>query len=374
MADYVSQQNSLVQTMVTYLQNPSNWLGGVPLITDFSEGSVSYTLLQAIAAGADQIAYLYFQADNQASILTATDTALDGIVANWGVTRKPALAANGTFTFYCNVPTNISIGISQGTVITTLPDDSGNVIQFTTDQTVSIPVGGQSVNVSATCANPGPGSAGNLAANTQLLIGSSVPGIDGVTLGTSISNGIDAEIDDVLRQRCLEVIQNPQGGGTASDYKEWALAVSGVLNATVIPLNRGNGTVDIVITTAGGLPTQTLISQVQTAVNAKKPINVDVLVTGPVAVVIAITANVSVLSGYTAAGVAGAVQQAITNYINSVGVGGTVYNSRIVSAILSVAGIADCSVTMSVNGTTSPNVVLTSQQQATAGAITVQGM
>lgn len=374
MADYVSQQDSLFQLMVAYLQNPSNWLGGIPLITDFSKGSVSYTLLQAIAAGADQIAYLYFQADNQASILTATDTALDGIVANWGVTRKPALAANGTFAFYCNVPATSSIGISQGTVITTMPDDSGNVIQFTTDETVSIPVGGQSVDVSATCSNPGPGSAGNLAANTQLLIGSSVPSIDGVTLGTSISNGIDAEIDDVLRARCLEVIQNPQGGGTPADYQTWALAVSGVSNATVLPLNRGPGTVDIVITASGGLPSADLISQVQTAINAKKPINTDVLVTGPTGLTITITANVSVLSGYTVAGVTGAVQQAITNYINSVAVGGTVYNSRMVSAVLAVAGIADCSISMSVNGAGSTNVVLTSQQQATAGTITVQGM
>jgi uncharacterized phage protein gp47/JayE len=374
MATYSSQQESLFNIMVNYLQNPSNWQRGVPLVTDFSVGSVAYTLLQAIAAGADQIAYLYFQADNQSSILTATDTALDGIVANWGVTRKPAIAANGTFTFYCNVAANNSISIPKGTVITTIPDDSGNVVQFTTDQTVSLPVGQTSVSVTATCSNPGPGSAGNLAANTQLLVGSSVPGIDGVTLGTNISNGVDAEIDDVLRQRCLNVIQNPQGGGTAADYQAWAIAVSGVSNATVLPLNRGNGTVDIVITTNSGLPSSTLISQVQSAINAKKPVDVDALVIGPVAVTIAVTPSVSVLAGYTVSGVTSAVQQAITNYINSVAVGGTVYNSRMVSAVLAVAGIADCTVSMSVNGTVFNNVALTSQQQANAGTITVQGM
>src|SRR5579875_1090277 len=280
--------------MINYLQNPANWKNGVPLITDFSEGSVAYTLLSAIAAGADQIGYQYFNAQTQSSILTATDSSLDNIVTFWGVTRKQAVAANGTFTFTKNTPALYTIGIPQGTIISTLPDDNGNVVQFTTDTTVALAVGQTSVSVTATCSNPGPGSAGNLSANTQLVIGSAVPGIDGVILTSSITNGIDTESDDQLRQRCLNVIQNPQGGGTAADYKAWALSVIGVSNATVLPLNRGNGTVDIVITTTNGLPSSSLISQVQSVINKNKPINVDALVMGPAAVSIAIIANIAV--------------------------------------------------------------------------------
>ena len=374
MVDYESQQDSLLQIMINYLQNPANWKNGVPLITDFSEGSVAYTLLSAIAAGADQIGYQYFNAQTQSSILTATDSSLDNIVTFWGVTRKQAVAANGTFTFTKNTPALYTIGIPQGTIISTLPDDNGNVVQFTTDTTVALAVGQTSVSVTATCSNPGPGSAGNLSANTQLVIGSAVPGIDGVILTSSITNGIDTESDDQLRQRCLNVIQNPQGGGTAADYKAWALSVIGVSNATVLPLNRGNGTVDIVITTTNGLPSSSLISQVQSVINKNKPINVDALVMGPAAVSIAIIANIAVQDGYTVAGITSAVQKAFTNYINSVPVGGTVYNSHMVAAALAIPGISDCTISMTVGGQVKTNVVLTAQQQATAVSITVQGM
>ncbi len=369
---YTSQQATFLQNMIAYLQNTSNWPDGLPKVTDFTPGSVAYTLLAAIATGLDQIGLQYFDAQQQASILTATDTNLDDLVALWGVTRKPAVAASGAFTFVKNVAAVSPITIPAGTLITTLPAADGTTIQYVTSAAATLATGATSIQVTATCSNPGPGSAGNLTANTQLLIGSAVPGIDGVQLTQDITNGVNAENDGSLRARCLQIIQNPQGGGTLADYQQWALSVTGVTTATVLPLNRGPGTVDIVITASNGIPSSSLLSSVQTEINNNKPVNVDAQAIAPTAVTINVGVATTLASGYTLSTVTAAVQTAVTNYINSVPIGGTVYSSGVVAAVLKVQGILDCQVTLTVPpGGSVTNVVLTSTQMAVAGTITV---
>ena len=68
---YASQQQAIFQGMIAYLQNPANWAGGVPLVTDFSHGSVVYTILAAVATGIDTIGQAIWNAQQAAYILTA---------------------------------------------------------------------------------------------------------------------------------------------------------------------------------------------------------------------------------------------------------------------------------------------------------------
>lgn len=358
--------------MIAYLQNASNWPNQQPLVTDFSVGSVAYTILSAVAVGLDQISMQQFNDEQQSSILTATNSSLDSEAANWNVTRNAALAANGQFLLVKNVAAVTNIPIPQGSVITTLPAVDGSSVQFTTNTTVTLPVGATSVSVNATCSNPGPGQAGNLVANTQLVLGSAVPGIDGVQLQQAITNGVDAESDDSLRSRTLESMQNPPGGGSPTDYQLWAEGVSGVTKATVLRLNRGPGTVDILIQATNGVPSASLILQVQTVINGYAPATADALVIGPTAVAINVTASLTLTSGYTLSAVTSAVQTAITNYINNLQPGGTVYNSGLVAAVVAVTGVMDCQITISVGGTTYTNYTLASESAAESGTITVQ--
>lgn len=368
---YTSQQTALLQTMITYLQDSSNWPDGDPKVTDFTPGSVAYTILAAIAVGLDQISKIYYDYSQQANLMTATGTALDNLVQIWGVTRKQASAAVGTFTFSKYTAATTPITIPEGILITTVPDQYGNVIQYLTNKAVTLTAGNSSIQTTAICQVPGPGIAGNLAAGTPLLIGSALPGIDAVSIGTTISNGMDKEADTALRARCLQVIQNPQGGGTVVDYKNWALAVTGVTTATVIPLNRGPGTIDIVITAGGGLPTTDLITLTQVAIDEHKPVNADVKVLVPTTVTINITASTTLASGYTTASITTAVQEAITNYVQSVNVGGVVYSSGMTAAVIDVQGVLDCQITLSVSGITMTNVVLQSQEMAVTGTMTI---
>lgn len=372
-ATYTSQQSALYEQMVAYLQDPSNWPDGIPKITDFSVGSSAYTLLNAVAVGQDQVSLQQFNNEQQASVLTATGSSLDDIAANWGVTRKAAVAASGTFNFTRVTASSVDWYIPKGTLITTYPDSSGNTIQFTVDADATLTAGNTSIQVNATCSNPGPGSGGNLTASTPLLIGSALPGIDGVSLPADITNGIDEETNDALRARVLEAMQYPPGPGSVADYQEWATAVTGVGTATPLPLNRGPGTVDVLITgTSGTSPSAALISAVQSAIDAKAPADADVQVIAPTIVTVDSTVTLTLATGYTTASVTAAVQTAVAAYINGVQAGGTVYNSGVVKAALSVTGVLDAVASLSVGGNTQTNVVLTSQEAAQSGTVTVQ--
>lgn len=371
-ATYTSQQDTLYQAMVAWLQDPSNWSDGVPKITDFSVGSTAYMILNAVAVGQDQVNLQQFNNEQQASVDTATDSSLDAIAANWGVTRKAAVAASGPFTFARATASSTDWPIPQGTLITTFPDVNGNIVAFTTDADATLTAGTTTIQVSATCSNPGPGSGGNLTSTTPLIIGSALPGIDSVTLTTDITNGLDTETDDALRARVLEAMQNPPGAGSPSDYQEWAMSVTGVASATPLPRNRGPGTVDVIITgTATVVPDATLIAAVQAVMDKNAPADADVLVLGPTIVTVDSAVQVTLATGYTLAAVTPDVQTAVANYVNSVAAGGTVRNSWEVKAVLGVTGVDDCVVTLSVGGVAQTNVVLSSQQAAQSGNVTV---
>lgn len=267
--------------MVGYLQNTVNWTDGIPKITDFTEGSVVYTLLSAISVGIDALGMAIFMAQLAAYISTAIDTDLDNKVADYGLTRKAASASTGSFTFTKNNVSASNVTIPAGTLISTVPSNSSTIVSFTVDADTVLVAGQTSVLVSATCQTAG--STGNLSASTPLLISSSVAGIDGVSLATNITNGADIETDDALRARGLAAF-TALAHGTAVSYQEIVLAISGITSAVVIAQNRGPGTVDIFITgPSNSIPSAAIIAEAQTAINSQKVATDDVLIQVPTA-------------------------------------------------------------------------------------------
>ncbi|STZ75576.1 baseplate J/gp47 family protein [Bergeriella denitrificans] len=88
----------------------------------------------------------------------------------------------------------------------------------------------------------------------------------------SAAGGTDAESDASLLARLLEIIRRPPAGGNRHDYKNWALSVDGVTSAYVYPLRRGLGTVDIAITSAGGVPSDEIVQAVQAYIDEMRPV------------------------------------------------------------------------------------------------------
>jgi uncharacterized phage protein gp47/JayE len=177
---------------------------------------------------------------------TSTDEWLAGWMALKQAYRKAATAARS--------PEAQIKGTSGRTL------DAGAVInradgyQYTTDAGVTIGSSG-TATVAVTAVLPditedvtGGGSLGNADAGTILTLDANVSGIEStVTLIQPATGGADIEDEEDFRQRGLLLFQNPPQGGSDTDYRTWALAVSGVTRAWVRRRGMGPGTVVIYI-------------------------------------------------------------------------------------------------------------------------------
>jgi uncharacterized phage protein gp47/JayE len=363
---YTSQQATILASMVAYLQNPANWPNGVPLVTDYTPGSVVYTLLSAVSVAVDALGLAIFMARLAAYISTAVGVDLDNKVADFGLQRNAAVPATGTVTFAKNTAAAADISIPAGSLVSTVPTSSSSAVSYFTQDDATLSIGQTTVDVAVTAQVAGSGS--NLAAGAQLLLSSMIPGIDGATLGTSITSGADEETDDALRSRGLAAFQ-ALAHGTITSYQQIVLAVAGVAGAVVVPQNRGPGTVDIYIMGANNsIPSVDVQTEAQLAINAQKVATDDVQVLLPTTTTVSATLSVHLAAGYDPDATATAVQEAVSAYIESLGIGagiyGYTYASHLVAAALDVVGVLNAT-------TTFVDTAILPQQMPLAGTITV---
>jgi uncharacterized phage protein gp47/JayE len=191
-------------------------------------------VLAAVFAGAVHILYGYltFIAEQ-----LFPDTALrewlerHGFI--WGVDRKAAAFAIGTFTFSGVNATVIPAG-------TAVARDSDG-IEYTTDALGTI--AGGVANIAATASEAG--VAGNMTDPTDVSLVEPIAGITGVVLNGDFADGADEETDEDYRARILFRIQEPPAGGTAADFIRWAEEVSGVDKAWSFPITPSAGAVTV---------------------------------------------------------------------------------------------------------------------------------
>lgn len=250
-----------------------------------------------------------------------------------GLQLKPAVAASGLLQLN---------GVPGSAVAAGLAVKAGNQSYTTSASAVLDAAGVATVVIAANLA----GTAANLPAGSQATLMAAPAGVSSQALLASMSGGVEAESDAELLARLLELIRRPPAGGNRYDYRRWALEVPGVSAAYVYPLRRGLGTVDVVVTSAGGLPSPATVAAVQAYIDDVRP------VTAKNALVLAPTekpANVSVLvqlAGTTLAVAGPLIQAAITGYFASLAPGEPAIKSRIEALVSAVPGVVDRSVTL----------------------------
>jgi uncharacterized phage protein gp47/JayE len=143
------------------------------------------------------------------------------------------------------------------------------------------------------------------------------------------------------------------------------LQTSWVIGGAVLSPAPGHVTVRI-SGPAGSAPSAQVIADVATALLAQDLADVSIHVAAFTAVPTAVTVDVTTSGTYTLADVTASVQGAISDYINSLPIGGTMYLSGIVDAVFGLAGIADVVVTTPGSNQTTP-----SDSKRTPGTITV---
>jgi uncharacterized phage protein gp47/JayE len=227
----------------------------------------------------------------------------------------------------------------------------------TVDTAHRVPAQGIAVN---------PGIDGNMVVGAITTISDGPATLTSVTNITAFTGGSDPEDSEIYRRRLLSFIQNPQTGSVA-DIEAWALNVPGVETATVFENTPVNGTVTVRVTGPNGsIATPETIAAVQQLLDQQDYANITIVVSSFTALPTDITVNVTEAPGYTLAIVTPSVQQAISDYITSLGTGETLYVAGIIDATFGLAGVADVVVT-----TPSSNQTTAAGSKRTTGTITV---
>jgi uncharacterized phage protein gp47/JayE len=172
----------------------------------------------------------------------------------------------------------------------------------------------------------------------------SVSGVSTVTNPAAFTGGTDPEDIEAFRQALLDYVRNPQAG-SKTDLELWAESVDGVESATAFPNdNLGVSTpghVTVRITAPGGtVPSTDVQTAVATFLATKDLANITIHVGTFTSKSINVTVTTTLQSGYALVDVSASVQKAISDYITSVPVNGTVYLAGIYDAVFGLPGIA----------------------------------
>lgn len=331
---------------MTYEEILADALSRVPSAVDKREGSVIY---DALAPTCYKLAEYYAQLDNFVNLVfgdTAVGEYLDRVVADFGLTRKPATCS------VRKVATDEAVDIGSRWAI----DDV--VYKITAMLETNL--------YSAACETAG--SIGN--SYTGQLSNIDNTSDAAVTLGDIITSGADEETDDNLRARFYEQVRKPSTSGNVHDYEKWALSVAGVGGAKVYPLWNGSGTVKVLIVDSNKAIDASLEKKVAAYIETVRPIGATVTVASPVGLSVGVTANVKLDGSKTLADVQAAFIAAVSNYLKSeVFTAYSVSYAKIGSLLLSTGDVSDYDTLLVNSGTV--NIAVPDEDIPIVGTITL---
>lgn len=112
------------------------------------------------------------------------------------------------------------------------------------------------------------------------------------------AGGTDRESDAALLARIRERVQRPPTSGNGYQYRQWALAVSGVGQAKVVELADGPGTVSVTVVDSNyESPARTIVEGVEAAIARERPVGAKVIVAAAQALEVSVAASVTVVQG-----------------------------------------------------------------------------
>lgn len=331
---------------MTYENILNDMLSRVPSDVDKREGSVIY---DALAPAAYKLAETYFMLDAFLDLVsgdTAIGPFLDRVVADYGITRKPATYAVRKIATSGAVDIGTRWGLNDTTyIITELISE--NVYKAQCEQL---------------------GSVGNQYSGTL----ENIDNVSGVTatLTNIITSGEDEETDDNLRARFYVQVQSTSTSGNIFDYKKWALEVLGCGNAKVFPLWNGPGTVKVLVVDENMEIDPALPGEVYDYIETVRPIGATVTVESPGEKAINIAAYVELDGSDTLENVQTKFAALIAEYFK--GLTFEVYTvsyAKIGSLLLSVPGVADYNSLTVNNGI--ENITIDDDEMPILGSITL---
>lgn len=318
----------------TYEEILQRCLDRIPNTIDKRQGSIIY---DALAPCCVELAQMYIELSgiyDQVFIDTAVGEALDKLVEQNGVKRKDATYAlrKGEFNMVVPVDNRFSDGENTYIVIENIVGTNNSILRCEQAGVV------------------GNSYYGSLTPITYLQ------GLTRAELTDIIDMGDDVESDEDLRVRYMESVTAPEFGGNVSDYQNKVKSLTGVGGCKVVPIWNGGGTVKLIITNSqGGVPTSSLVNDVQEAVDPNQdqqglgiaPIGHVVTVEGAVARNITVSATFTLESGVDPTDIQDSVNNIVDNYFKSLSTNWDKEDnliariSQLETRLLGVAGVLD---------------------------------
>lgn len=234
---------------------------------DKTEGSFFHDVINALAIELEAAYGNQNKILDQGFVETAAGENLDRKAAEQGIIRKDPTKATTIVTIHGSE----GVTIEKGTEVAS---DAASYI-VTKSKTID---SSKVANVPVECEKAG--TIGNVPVGAIKYFPVTISGLTSVTNPNPVTNGYNGETDEELRNRYYSKVRTPATSGNKNHYKNWALEVSGVGDARVLPLwNGNNGTVKVVIIDSektGADPE--LVDEVKKRIEENRPIGADVTV------------------------------------------------------------------------------------------------
>jgi len=310
--------------------------------------------MEANASVALWLQWLIAQVLSMTRAATSVGPDLDSFMADYGVSRLPAVTATGYVQFY-RLFSGYATQIPVGTIVRT--GDGRSLFAVTADPTNIAYSADSSVYVltASTMAVTVPiqaqvaGSAGNVLAGTIQLLSSAIGGVDGVTNPSALTGGLDPETDPALRVRfqafldsrcCATPLAIGYAVASAQQGLRWNLAENVSVAGAVTP-----GNFVLTVDDGSGAPPEALLITVATAVDLVRPVGTSFNVIAPTSIMVNVALGVTISSSDLAAASV-TVTRAIQAFVAGLGLGGILPITRIaqlaydaVSSITNVGSI-----------------------------------
>lgn len=381
----LSTQNftTLVQNWASAVQSSATQL------LDFTVGSILRAIAEAQAGVALWLQGLILQvlattclatSVAQAGAANSVGPAVDSFIADFGLTRIPAISAQGTVTFSRVTPTNaatIPVGAfvqtADGTQTYTVVADPTNGAYSAALNAYVVNASVGSVDVTVQAVNSGAG--GNVSAGTITVMQTGVEGIDTVANGSNFTTGINAETNGAIQARFVAFI-NSLSKGTDGAIAFAITSVQANLQYTInenIDLNNATdyGQVTVVIDDGSGNINSSIVAAVQAVMQGYRAAGIRVSVYAATTLTASAVMTITVGPGYVESTVEAQVQAAIASYLNNVGLANPAPYTRLAQVAYDTSpGVIEVATGYTLNGTTA-DLVPTFAQTIKAGTVTV---
>jgi len=340
----------LVQDQVTAIQGSSSSL------VDLSIGSILRSIVESSSAVAMWLQGMILQLLAITRATTSTGSDLDSWVADYGITRLPANRATGRVTFsrftatnQATIPVGALVQSSDGSQQYAVTADTTNINFYQGSGLYILLAGVQSITIPVQAVIAG--FSANAAIGGINTVAQSIPGVDAVTNSAAIENGSDAESDADLRARFIAYIASLSKATKQSvSYAASSLQIG--LSYVLVENQQLDGTPKLgyfylVVDDGTGYPSSSLLSSVYNSVDAVRPITSTFGIFAPTVLMADVSLVITIDPAYNNSATIDIVSLAIKDYVNSLGLGVSLANTRLVqvaygasSGVINVSQIA----------------------------------